>query len=539
MANFFAFECGCKFPILDNNPSKILFSPNAENINLDCEKTWDLIGSGNTKGCFQLESRLGQMMAKKLKPENIEQLSALIAIIRPGCLEAVREGKTVTNHYIDKKNGLESIDYFHPSLEPSLKTTYGEMIYQEQAMQIAKDIAGFDLKEADMLRKAIGKKKPEEMAKIKTKFIEGAKNSNIITEKQAEEIFSWIEKSQRYSFNKSHSVSYAINGYLSAYAKAHFPRIFFSSYLKYAKDKIDPQQEIKELVRNANEMDIVVKNPDFRLLNRFFTLKDQDIYFGLTDIKGVGQSVFDKIKELEKIHDISKLNWLETLIKILLKINSTASKALISCGALDYFKKNRTEMLFEYDICSSLTKKELEKFENLLTEYKSLNIKTIIELMISNKFTTKKRLEILNNIVTTINKPPYSLIDKIEWLSDSENNLLGVAISCSKLDTYDITMTNCDCKTFKNSHISDKIILAGEIMNINTIKTKSGKNPGQEMSFVSIEDQTGYLDSVIFFPEAWTKYKTHIFNGNILIFIGNKAKTKDGFIVEKCFIPRT
>jgi len=539
MANFFAFECGCKFPILDNNPSKILFSPNAENINLDCEKTWDLIGSGNTKGCFQLESRLGQMMAKKLKPENIEQLSALIAIIRPGCLEAVRDGKTVTNHYIDKKNGLESIDYFHPSLESSLKTTYGEMIYQEQAMQIAKDIAGFDLKEADMLRKAIGKKKPEEMAKIKTKFIEGAKNSNIVTEKQAEEIFSWIEKSQRYSFNKSHSVSYAINGYLSAYAKAHFPRIFFSSYLKYAKDKIDPQQEIKELVRNANEMDIIVKNPDFRLLNRFFTLKDQDIYFGLTDIKGVGQSVFDKIQELQKIHDISKLNWLEMLIKILLKINSTASKALISCGAFDYFKKNRTEMLFEYDICSSLTKKELEKFENLLTEYKSLNLKTIIELMITNKFTTKKRLDVLSNIVITINKPPYSLIDKIEWLSDSENNLLGVAISCSKLDTYDITMTNCDCKTFKNSHVSDKIILAGEIMNVNTIKTKSGKNPGQEMSFVSIEDQTGYLDSVIFFPEAWTKHKTHIFNGNILIFVGNKAKTKDGFIVEKCFIPRT
>ena len=190
-------------------------------------------------------------------------------------------------------------------------------------------------------------------------------------------------------------------------------------------------------------------------------------------------------------------------------------------------------------------KKDVQKLQRtivdalLLTEYKSLNIKTIIELMISNKFTTKKRLEVLNNIVTTINKPPYSLIDKIEWLSDSENNLLGVAISCSKLDTYDITMTNCDCKTFKNSHVSDKIILAGEIMNINTIKTKSGKNPGQEMSFVSIEDQTGYLDSVIFFPEAWTKYKTHIFNGNILIFIGNKAKTKDGFIVEKCFIPRT
>lgn len=541
MAEFFAFDCGCKFPLLDKeNHSKILFSPNVETINLDCQKTWDLIGSGNTKGCFQLESRLGQMMAKKLKPENIEQLSALIAIIRPGCLEAVRDGKTVTNHYIDKKNGLESIDYFHPSLEPSLKTTYGEMIYQEQAMQIAKDIAGFDLKEADMLRKAIGKKKPEEMAKIKTKFIEGAKKLNIVTEKQAEEIFSWIEKSQRYSFNKSHSVSYAINGYLSAYTKAHFPKVFFASYLKYAKDKIDPQQEIKELVRNANEMDIVVRNPDLRLLNRFFTLKDKNIYFGLTDIKGVGSSVFDKIIELNKTNNIDSLNWLELLTKILLKINSTAAKALISSGGIDYLKKNRTEMLFEYDICSSLTKKELEKFEQLLSEYNSLTLKNTIELMITNKFSTKKRLDVLTKIAETINNPPYSLIDKIEWLSDSENSLLGVSLSCSKLDTYDVSMTNCDCKTFKNSNnISHKIILMAEIVNINTVKTKSGKNPGQEMAFLSIEDQTGYMDSVIFFPESWSKYKTHMFNGNVLVFVGNKAKTKDGFVVEKCFTPRT
>ena len=126
-----------------------------------------MISEGNTKGCFQLESRLGQMMAKKLKPENIEQLAALISILRPGCLEAVRDNKTVSNHYIDKKNGLESVDYFHPSLEDILSTTYGEMIYQEQSMQIAQKLADFDLKEADMLRKAIGKKKPEEMAKIK------------------------------------------------------------------------------------------------------------------------------------------------------------------------------------------------------------------------------------------------------------------------------------------------------------------------------------------------------------------------------------
>ena len=363
MAEYFTFECGCKFPILDKTGEfpKIEFSAKLENVNLECSRTWDLISSGNTKGVFQLESRLGHMMAKKLKPENIEQLSALIAILRPGALEAIRDGKSVTNHYIDKKNGLESVDYFHSALEPILNKTYGEMIYQEQAMQIAGAIAGFTLKESDYLRKAIGKKKPEEMAKIKNLFLEGCKKQNIVNEQDSEQIFGWIEKGQRYSFNASHSVSYAINAYLSAYAKAHFPRIFFASYLKFAKDKIDPQQEIKELVRNANEMDILVKTPDFRNLNRFFLLKNKDIYFGLTDIKGVGESVYKKILEICKDINIKELDWLSVLFTVLININSTASKALISCGAFDYFKKNRTEMLFEYETCTSLTKKETEK----------------------------------------------------------------------------------------------------------------------------------------------------------------------------------
>lgn len=541
MADYFSFSCGCKFPILGETKEhpKIDFSPNVENINLDCDITWKLISDGNTKGCFQLESRLGQMMAKKLKPQNIEQLSALIAIIRPGCLEAIREGKSITNHYIDRKNGLESIDYFHPSLEPALKSSYGEMIYQEQAMQIAQDIAGFDLKEADMLRKAIGKKKPEEMAKIKTKFIDGAKKENIVNESQAEEIFGWIEKSQRYSFNKSHSVSYAINGYLSAYAKAHFPKVFFASYLKFAKDKIDPHQEIKELVRNATEMDIDVNIPDFRNLNKFFILKNQSIVFGLTDIKGVGASVYEKIIELTKQYDIEQLSWLQILTKIVLKINSTASKALISCGAFDFYKKNRTELLFEYDICSSLTSKELEKLQDIIDSKSITKLKPALELLILEPKINKKRIEIIKNLIHSVIKPPYSLIDKIEWLSDSENDLLGVAISCSKLDTYDISMTNTTCKTFKNCGLSQNIIIAGEVVNINVIKTKTGKNPGQEMAFISIEDQTGMLDSVIMFPEKWLTYKTHFFPGNILIFSGSKTKSKDGLVVEKCFIPKS
>ena len=262
------FPCGCEFDTKHSNGLSLI-NFDTDKISFSCSKTWDLISDGNTKGVFQLESRLGQSMAKKLKPENIEQLSALISIMRPGCLEAIRDGKSVSNHYIDKKNGLESIDYFHPSLEPILKNTYGEMVYQEQAMEITKTIAGFDLQEADMLRKAIGKKKPEEMAKVKNRFILGSQNVGILNPEQAEELFSWIEKSQRYSFNKSHAISYAINAYLSAYTKAHFPKVFFASYLRFAKDKIDPQAEIKELVQNANEMDITIHTPDIRHKNEF------------------------------------------------------------------------------------------------------------------------------------------------------------------------------------------------------------------------------------------------------------------------------
>ena len=457
-------------------------------------------------------------------------------VVVHNCLEAFREGKSVSNHYIDKKNGLESVDYFHPSLEKCLGSTYGEMIYQEQAMSIAKDLAGFNLQEADALRKAIGKKKPEEMAKIKQKFLEGTDKLKIVTREEAESIFSWIEKSQRYSFNKSHGISYAMNAYLSAYTKAHFPKIFFASYLRYAKDKIDPQQEIKELVRNATEMDILVHIPDLRNLNELFILKNKAIYFGLTDIKGVGKSVYSKILDICKTLDLDNLSWPQTLSGILLNINSTASKALISCGALDYFKKTRTEMLFQYEICSSLSKKELEYFANLSNTYTNKSVKDILSLMLSEKI-NKNRKAIIQNSILSIEKPPYSLLDKIEWLSDSESSLLGVAITCSRLDSYDISMSNTNCKEFKSSSLSSNIIMAAEISNVSITKTKTGKNPGQEMAFLTLEDQFGMLDSVIFFPEQFTKYKDHLFNGNILVFLGSRSKAKDSFVIEKCLLP--
>ena len=538
MSKKFEYPCGCSFPLeQDGHHYKISFTPKIEYINLNCPKTWQIIGDGNTKGCFQLESRLGRSMAKKLKPENIEQLSGLISIMRPGCLESVRDGKTVSNHFIDRKNGLESVDYFHESLKPILNNTYGEMVYQEQAMEITKVIAGFNLQEADMLRKAIGKKKPEEMARVKTKFLDGAKKLNIVTENEADQIFGWIEKSQRYSFNKSHSISYAINAYLSAYAKAHFPKIFFASYLRFAKDKIDPQAEIKELVQNAHEMDIDVQTPDIRHLNEFFILKNNKIYFGLTDIKGVGKSVFDKLCDLSKNIDWNSLTWPQLLLTILVNINSTAAKALIQSGAIKFLNKTRNSMLYEYNLVSNLTKKELEHISNSLSTCKTL--KDGLELLLTISRINQKRKNVIQDLIRSYINPPYSLEDSAEWLADCEDGLLGCAITCSKIDMYDISMTNINCRELKNTTIRENLILGGEVDFISVTKTKNGKKPGSEMAFVTLTDSYGSVDSIIFFPEQYKEYKNILYPNNIIIVKGNKSKGGDGLIVEKAYIAKT
>ena len=199
------------------------------------EKAWNLICSGKTKGVFQLESNLGKSWAKRVQPKNIEELSALISIIRPGTLKAIVDGKSMTQHYVDRKNGVQEITYLHPSLEPILKGTQGVLVYQEQSMQIAQQLAGFNLQEADNLRKAIGKKKADLMAQVKKAFLEGAANKEIVTNEEAQEIFGWIEKSSRYAFNKSHAVSYAVCAYWSAFCKAHHQLEFYCNYLIYSK----------------------------------------------------------------------------------------------------------------------------------------------------------------------------------------------------------------------------------------------------------------------------------------------------------------
>ena len=506
-----------------------------EDIDLSCSKTWALISDGNTKGVFQLESRLGQSMSKKLKPTNIEELGALISIMRPGCLEAVRDGKTVSNHYIDKKNGLESIDYFHESIEPILKPTYGEMVYQEQAMEICQKIASFDLAEADMLRKAIGKKDPEEMSRIKKLFLDKTKEAKIVNDKESEEIFSWIEKSQRYSFNKSHAISYAMNSYVSAYAKAHAPREFFVSYLRFAKDKIDPMREVYELVNDANSSGIPIYRPDLRKLNSEFIIdNNNNIYFGLTNIKGVGASVYSKIIDTisKESIDLSSISYNKLLFLLLDRINSSAAKAIISTGAIDYYKVSRKKLLFYLDIIQNLTAKEKEKLavNNSLDDTLEKNLEYL------TNHVNKRRLESIKSLILAIKNPAYSLDDNYEWIANTEKHHLGISITCSIVDSCDLEAANTDCRHLNNksSYISKSIIVGAEISDINIVKTKTGANPGQEMAFLTISDGTGSSNLVIF-PKEFESYKSLLSIENTIMFSLETSKKNDGFIIKKCW----
>ena len=550
----YTFKCDCKFDVLESQDSVTKEQTGLPPVSFDisetqendsgfysCEKTWGLICDGKTKGVFQLESNLGRSWAKRLKPRNIEELAALVALIRPGCLKAIVDGKSMTQHYVDRKHGAEEATYLDDCLEPMLKSTQGVLVYQEQSMQIAQTIAGFDLQQADELRKAIGKKKARLMASLKKDFLSGTENVGMVSRETAEEIFSWIEKSNRYAFNKSHAISYAICGYWSAYAKAHFPVNFYCNYLHYSKGKPDSQQEIKELISDAKVSNISVHPPSICKMNKSFSIYDNSISFGVGDIKFVGDSHVLKLENaiseasilLSKAPD--KWTWLEFLMYCGSKITSRVASSLISVGALSHMLVSRSRMLYEYEIWSKLTAKEREWIVDKNGDWDSLkdclsNLRPTKKL--GGGTSNYKRSEIVQDYVQQLESPPYSLEDDPEWVSGTEEELLGACLTYSKVDSCDTSSANSTCKEFVNGR-SGKIILAVAIKSAREYQISKGQSKGKTMSFLTLEDSTCELDNAISFPEEWSKYKHILFEGNTVLIIGERSKKKDSFIVQK------
>lgn len=515
-------------------------------MNLDDEKTWSLFTQGRTKGIFQLESNLGKSWSKKLKPTNIEQLSALIAIIRPGCLKSNLEGKSLTQHYVDRKHGIDEVTYIHPSLEDILKSTYGILVYQEQSMIIAQKLAGFDLKEADELRKAIGKKKADLMAKIKVKFINGCNKVGIVSEEIAKEIFSWIEKSSRYSFNKSHSVSYAVNSYFSAWYKANHTKEFFLSYLYYANDKQDPQQEIYELISEAKLFDIEARVPNLSFYPEKFSWHDNSIYFGLKDIKSLsgvnGDKAAASIKELGETlaKEPKDFTWMDVLVYLSNSINSTVFKTLASVGffSTKATSVSRNNALYQYLIFRELTPSEMKWVVENYPKKKWANlIDCFTDLAPVKKegggTSKKERSEIINNEIYLLQNPPYSLEDDPYWIVDQEVKFLGCPVSLSRIDSADSSASNTTCKQIADGKTGEYLCVAANLSRINNYKVKKGKTKGETMAFLTIEDDTCLLDSVICFPETRKKYEHFLYQGNNLLFCGKVEDRDNSFIIEK------
>ncbi len=532
-----------KFDILGvdilSKVQKIAEHGNIDLTNLEDREAWELVSNGDTIGVFQLESKLGRNWAKRLKPKSLEEMSALVSLIRPGTLNAFLDGKSMTQHYVDRKHNVEPTVYLHDVLEPILKDTYGVLVYQEQAMMIAKQVAGFSEQEADNLRKAMGKKLADLMAKIKVGFLEGCKTKGLVTEQQAEQIFDWIEASNRYSFNKSHGVSYGLNGYWSALCKAKNPIKFYEVYLDHAKRKQDTQEEIKGLIFDARVKNIEVYPPRLGHFYKDFKIVGNNIFFGISLIKDVGTKESEKIIDLiPNNQDVAEFTWMQILCNFGDKINKKAFTALISSGCFSskYVKASRNKMLYDYDIWKSLTEREkdfiktnLESTEDLLHH---------INVLINNFKISKDRLLKIVSIKQILEKPTSSLVDDPAWISQVEEYYFGVSLTCAASDIADPDIVNAECKEIYQGIVkgSSNIAVTINSMREHIIK-KNGKNQGKKMAFLSVSDNTAILDSVIVFPDTYEKYKKLLYQGNTVILIGkvetSESKKEGGFVIDK------
>lgn len=504
-------KCDCKIET---------FIPIISEIDENCSGTWDMICSGNTLGCFQLESYLGQKLASECKPRNIQELAELISVMRPGCLEATLEdGNTVAYHYIKRKNGQEPIEYDVPELEPILKETYGLLLYQEQAMKIAQEIANFTMTRADTLRKSIGKKDVDLMAELATEFIEAATKN--VGKTNAELIFSGIEKSQRYSFNKSHAVGYAENCYISAYAKYHYPKYFFKNYLNSVKDI----SEVAQLINNARKMKINVRPPDLRKKNANFEVIRGEIYYGLANIKGLSKSKLDPLLNSELPAD-----WPTFLLHFSSKTDSTTIDGLIKSGAVDFFGKSRELMSYEYKMFRKLGNTKTVDF--IQKNYKDQPLEEVLQSLLdlgtgqNTGLANVKSKEKVEGILRDLRNPSYSLKDTNTIVGKNEINLLGIPFSRTELDDCILEMSNMTCKDYQNGKngVNGVIIVPINISNVKETKTKRGINPGQTMCFLSGFDEEAEINNIVVFSQVYDKYSHLLFTGNTVVLKGKRDR---------------
>lgn len=442
------------------------------------EKVFKMISEGYLAGVFQLESSSGmKQVAKEMKPSTIEDLSALIALFRPGPLDT-----GMINEFIERKNKKKEIKYLLPELESILKDTYGTIVYQEQIMQIAQKLAGFSLGEADLLRQAMGKKKPKEMAKYRLKFHEGCKKNNI-DPKLADELFDMMLSFAEYCFNKSHSAAYGVLTYQTAYLKANYLVEYMSALMSSV---LDDQDKIKYYMSECKDMGISIMPPDINLSGVTFTsdIQNISIRFGLGAIKNVGiQAVNEIIRarseggEFKSLFDFCSRIDLRT-------VNKKTLESLIKSGAFDSLKLSRKFMTTSLDEIISQTQRKKELILSGQLNIFGSQDKFIETTLTKNNVNPKHDLEIQDE---------YNLKD----LQRAEKELTGFYISSHPLENIPEIIRQimtCAISEIQEQEDNKEILTFGIITEINKKLTRNNKIIG----ILQLEDMLGKTEAVVF-----------------------------------------
>ena len=474
---------------------------NIENIPEDDKATFKMLGEGKSFEVFQFASDGMQNILKQTKPDSIEDLIALNAMYRPGPMQNIPR-------FVNCKNGKEPITYPDPSLKPILKETYGVIVYQEQVMEVAKTIAGYTMGQADMLRRAMGKKEKELIKKEKIPFIEGAKK-NGYSEETAGVIYDILVPFADYGFNKSHSAAYAIIAYQTAYLKANFPAEFMAANLTNEIHSADKDM-LSKCIDEARRMDIEVVPPDINKSDKIFSVVDGKIVFGFLGIKGLGET---SAEEIVRGREEGKYkNFIDFLDRVDIKIvGKKVIELLIQTGAFDCFGITRETLLgnIERAVEYISKKKEDEKFgQTNLFDDASENIVP--------EFTFEEQ-------------PLMSKTDKLTF----EKNLLGFYFSGHPMDEYrDVWEKAVKINLGQPESLKmGKYVLVGVIKNFRQVITKSGGR----MAYGFLEDYNGEIE-ITFFPGVWDKCRDIIKPDNVAILQGKieNKREKISFIVDNC-----
>lgn len=392
-----------------------------------------------------------------------------------------------------------------------------------------------------VIHNSLGKKKADEMAKIKPQFINGCISKGIVTKEEAEQIFEWIEKGQRYLFNSSHSYSYGTMGYWAAYAKAHFPLHFYTSWLSYANEKMDPQEEMQLLISDARFFDINIYPPSLKKLFLGdignFALDKDAVYFGIGNIKRIGESLVNKvITSVELVEKqigrtIDEWTWHDFLIHFSDTVTQTVVNGVINAGATDYIEGSRVWKVHQYNTWLSLTQKERDWI-------KENGPHQSLETAMTNLVTYKTRLSKprqakIVELITKLNNCPYSLKDTAQYIADHEKDLLGIPLTCNKLDVCENVEADTTCKEFLQGK-KGKMAIAVEIVDVREYIIKNGKHKNKIMLYLNVEDSTGAIDSVVVFPTALEGNEPLLIRGSTLLLEGQRDyRNQDSFVVEK------